>query len=62
VVIISVLLLVSSEVGLELSPVEVAEIVSKEELLRNLNLAEEWEVAALMDFLESLDELELESE
>jgi predicted anti-sigma-YlaC factor YlaD len=62
VIIVAILLFAPSELGPELSVTEVAEILEKEDLLANLDLAEEWEAAALMDLLESVEDLELESE
>lgn len=62
VILLSVFLITSPQKDVELSLDSIAEILQQEELLANIELAEEWEVAALMDFLASVDDVELESE
>jgi len=62
VLLVMLLLLTPQGKDIELSVDEVAEILEQEELLANFELAEEWEVAALMDLLDAVEDVELESE
>ena len=62
VLLVMLLLLAPQREDIELSVDEVAEILEQEELLANFELAEEWEVAALMDLLDAVEDVELESE
>lgn len=62
ILLVLLLLLAPQGEDIDLSADEVAEILAQEELLANFELAEQWEVAALMDLLDAIEDVELESE